>query len=176
MAKKVSKAKAAGKKKVGRKKAAVKRAPAKKPTAKAKKATKVAKKAAPAGKAAPQPTGLGRTEFAAMLAPKPAMPKPAPARTDDSRAAVVDCVNRFMDVNRHGWNADLKGDDRKMGANYHYPPPSIPVPVLEDIRTCLNNRRPQPYTFPTTPALVAACAAGSVADMKYEIWQVTTTI
>src|SRR5262245_32719786 len=43
------------------------------------------------------------------------------------RKAVVDCVNRFMDEKREGWNHDKRGNSRKLGADYRYPPLSIPA-------------------------------------------------
>jgi hypothetical protein len=101
----------------------------------------------------------------------PAAPAHAPLQNNTSRIAVVASVNGFMDDNRPGWNADGQGDTRKLGADYHYPAPSIPAPVLTDIRGRLNGKG---YTFVITPALVQKCIAGTVGDVKYEIWQVTT--
>jgi hypothetical protein len=95
-----------------------------------------------------------------------------PALADAKRAVVVGCVNSFMDQNRPGWNADLHGDSRKMGQDYHYPPKSIPV-VLGAIRDCLRTKH---YTFTITNDLVQTCAMGTLADLKYAIYQVAATI
>jgi len=150
-------------KKIGsRKKAAKKKKATRKKTAGSAQTKKVGRKA-----------GAPLVEFESVAATPETL---APALSNDSRIAVVGCVNSFMDTNRPGWNDDLQGDSRMMGADYHYPPPSIPVPVLSDIRTLLNKRRPQAYTFPTTPSLVASCAAGSVANMKYQIYLVTRPV
>jgi hypothetical protein len=116
----------------------------------------------------PVDPALLNTTVSMTLAPQAG---PHPAQSAASRIAVVDCVNQFMDNKRPGWNADGQGDTRKMGADYNFPPPSIPAPVLSSIRNCL---APKHFTFQVTPALVAACAAGTVADLKYEIWMVTT--
>jgi hypothetical protein len=95
-----------------------------------------------------------------------------PALAEAKRAAVVNCVNSFMDQNRPGWNADLHGDSRKMGQDYHFPPQSMPV-VLGAIRDCLRTKH---FTFTITNDLVQTCSAGTLADMKYAIYQVTTTM
>jgi hypothetical protein len=99
----------------------------------------------------------------------------AAARDNASRIAVVYCVNAFMDARRPGWNADQQGDGRLLGAHYNFPPQSIPAPVLTDVCHRLNNYQPR-YTFPITAALVNSCAAGDVANMKFEIYQVTSRI
>jgi hypothetical protein len=75
-----------------------------------------------------------------------------------------------MDAEHPGWNADLKGESRKLVADYHEQPQSIPL-VLNTIRKCLNKKG---YTFKTAQALVQACIVGTVGDMEYEIYKVTT--
>jgi hypothetical protein len=94
-----------------------------------------------------------------------------PALTDAARAAVIGCVNSFMDAHRLGWNADLHGDGRKMGSDYHFPPPAIPL-VLKTIRDCLQNKH---FTFTISNELIQTCAAGTLAGMKFAIYQATKT-
>ena len=100
------------------------------------------------------------------------IPTTHPAVADAKRAAVISCVNSFMDQNRPGWNADLHGDSRKMAQDYHFPPQSMPV-VLGAIRDCLRTKH---FTFTITNDLVQTCSAGTLADMKYAIYLVTTTM
>jgi hypothetical protein len=95
-----------------------------------------------------------------------------PALTEAKRAAVISCVNSFMDQNRAAWNADLHGDSRKMAQDYHFPTQSMPV-VLGAIRDCMRTKH---FTFTITNDLVQTCAAGTLADMKYAIYQVATTM
>lgn len=117
-----------------------------------------------------RPAITKETVVTAIMAQGPAL---APMVGNAVRIAVVNCVNRFMDTHRPGWNNDLRGDDRSMGADYHYPPQAIPAPVLSDIQTCLQSLTPQAYTFAITAALVASCAAGTLANLKFQVAQVT---
>lgn len=105
-----------------------------------------------------------RRSFAASVATS------HPAIADAKRAAVVACVNAFMDQNRPGWNADLQGDGRKMAQDYHFPQQSIP-PMLNAIRDCLIAKH---YTFTITNDLVQKCAAGTLGDLKFEVYSATT--
>jgi hypothetical protein len=92
-----------------------------------------------------------------------------PALLDAKRTVVIGCVNSFMDQNRPGWNHDLQGDTRKTGADYHFPPESIPL-VLQAVRDCVRTKH---FTFTITPDLVQTSAAGTLGGMKFAIYQVT---
>jgi hypothetical protein len=87
----------------------------------------------------------------------------------DKRIAVIRCVNKFMDANHRGWNADLQGDSRKF-SDYHEPPQNVPL-IVGAIRKCLETT--YSYTFPSSNALVAKCIAGNLGDVKFEIADVT---
>jgi hypothetical protein len=110
-----------------------------------------------------------------------AAPSPAPAAVPTtkppvlsgaSRAAVIGCVKKYMDWRHSGWNADLQGETRKVVADYHETPQSIPL-IFNCVRNCLANSG---FTFVTTSALVQACVTGTVSDMEYAIYRVTTLV
>jgi hypothetical protein len=158
-------AKKAGKKKAGKGKAQKKAAVAKKRkiVKKAQRATKPRRAAAPV----PAPGAA----LAPAAAPPAVAPKPKPpVLSNASRAAVANCVQKYMNWKHSGWDADLQGETRKLVADYRETPQSIPL-IFNCVRNCLASSG---FTFVTTTALVQTCVTGTVSDMEYGIYRITT--
>jgi hypothetical protein len=149
-------------------KVAVKKTRAAKKAAKPIRARKVAKRAA-----APPPAAPAVNDLVDAAVPHAAPPKAKPpVLSGASQAAVTGCVKKYMDWKHPGWDADLQGETRKLVADYHETPQSIPL-IFNYVRNCLAGSG---FTFVTTAALVQACVTGTVSDMEYAIYKVTTLI
>jgi hypothetical protein len=179
MAKAARGKKSAGKKAGGKKSASKKSASRKSAAKKSQAKTKSRKAAKPAKKPA-------RRKVLAGAAPTPRKPavKPKPAAlglveaagapvqalaAGSKQGAVINCVNGALDSNQPGWNADGRGDGRKMGGDFHYDVNGMRA-FLDVVRACL---APQ-FTLTIDDGLIAACVADTVADAKFDILKKTT--
>ena len=106
-----------------------------------------------------------RVEVAAV-APAPAVLRPD-ANKNQRLIAVIDCVNRVLDTNRHGWNEDGHGDTRTMDKDFHYDENSMPA-FLGAVSDCLAPK----YTF-TFDSIVRTCVSSNVALLKFHVFMNT---